>query len=190
MQVLKESVKKAILSGAIQEFFDNGYQNANMRRIADSANITVGNIYRYFENKEALFNAVLLPAKRAIDDLESFDKKLHITHIENQKEAIQIVTYVINVLRPYTKEIFIMIFNSNGTHYQQVKAQLESLVIAKIKEYSPGVFSDYFLKVIASSFIQSLFVVFRDNVNDIKKIQEIIIQLIVFYFRDVQNRLF
>jgi len=26
MQVLKESVKKAILSGAIQEFFDNGYQ--------------------------------------------------------------------------------------------------------------------------------------------------------------------
>ncbi len=190
MQVLKETVKKAILTGAIQEFFDNGYQNANMRRIADSANITVGNIYRYFENKEALFNAVLLPAKRAIDDLESFDKKLHITHIENQKEAIQIVTYVINVLRPYTKEIFIMIFNSNGTHYQQVKAQLESLVIAKVKEYSPGAFSDYLLKVIASSFIQSLFVVFKDNVNDIKKIQEIIIQLIVFYFRDVQNRLF
>ena len=76
MQVLKESVKKAILNGAILEFFEHGYQSANMRRIADSANITVGNIYRYFENKEALFNAVLSPAKRAIDDLESFDKKL------------------------------------------------------------------------------------------------------------------
>ncbi len=190
MQVLKDSVKKAILAGAVQEFFDNGFQNANMRRIADSANITVGNIYRYFENKEALFNAVLHPAKRAIDDLESFDKKLHITRIENQKEAIQVVTYVVNVLRPYTKEIYIMIFNSNGTHYEQVKSQLENLVISKVKEYSPSAMSDYLLKVVAASFVQSIFVVFKDNVNDIKKIQDIIIQLIVFYFRDVQNRLF
>jgi len=190
MQVLKESVKKAILNGAILEFFEHGYQNANMRRIADSANITVGNIYRYFENKEALFNAVLAPAKRAIDDLESFDKKLHITHIENQKEATQIVTYVINVLRPYTREIFIMIFNANGSHYQQVKSQLEGLVVSKVKEFFPGVFSDYFLKIVASSFIQSLFVVFKDNVNDIKKIQDMIVQLIVFYFRDLSNRLF
>ena len=54
MQVLKESVKKAILDGAINEFFEHGYQSANMRRIADSANITVGNIYRYFENKDLL----------------------------------------------------------------------------------------------------------------------------------------
>jgi AcrR family transcriptional regulator len=190
MQVLKESVKKAILDGAIVEFFEHGYQSANMRRIADSANITVGNIYRYFENKEALFNAVLMPAQRAIDDLESFDKKLHITHIETQKEANQIVTYVMNVLRPYTREIFIMIFNSKGTHYQKVKMQLEQLVTGKIKENFPGVFQDYFLKVIASSFIQALFVVFRENVNDVKKIQDMLVQLIVFYFRDINNRLF
>jgi AcrR family transcriptional regulator len=190
MQVLKESVKKAILNGAIIEFFEHGYQNANMRRIADSAGITVGNIYRYFENKEALFNSVLLPAQKAIDDLESFDKKLHITHIENQKEATQIVTYVMNVLRPYTKEIFIMIFNSNGTHYHQVKNQLETLVVTKIREYYPGLFQDYFLKIVSASFIQALFVVFKDNVNDVKKIQEMVVQLIVFYFRDVQNRQF
>jgi AcrR family transcriptional regulator len=190
MQVLKETVKKAILNGAIVEFFEHGYQNANMRRIADCAGITVGNIYRYFENKKALFNDVLLPAQKAIDDLGSFDQKLHITHIETQKEATQIVTYVMNVVRPYTKEIFIMIFNSDGTHYHEVKSQLESLVVARIKEYYPGLFQEYFLKVVASSFIQALFVVFKDNVNDVKKIQEMIVQLIVFYFRDIQNRQF
>ncbi|MBU0997230.1 MAG: TetR/AcrR family transcriptional regulator [Firmicutes bacterium] len=190
MQVLKESVKNAIVEGAIAEFFERGYQNANMRRIADSANITVGNIYRYFENKEALFNAVLLPAQNAINDLESFDRKLHITQIESKKEADQIVTYVMNVLRPYTKEIFIMIFNSNGTHYHQVKNQLELLVVNKIREYFPGKFEDYFLKIVASSFIQALFVVFKDNVNNMEKIQDMVVQLIVFYFRDVNKRLF
>ena len=133
---------------------------------------------------------MLLPAQNAINDLESFDRKLHITHIESQKEANQIVTYVMNVLRPYTKEIFIMIFNSSGTHYHQVKNQLETLVVSKIREYYPGKFDDYFLKVVASSFIQALFVVFKDNVNDVDKIQKIIVELIVFYFRDVNNRLF
>ncbi len=190
MQVLKDSVRNAIIEGAIAEFFEHGYQNANMRRIADSANITVGNIYRYFDNKEALFNAILLPAQEAIDDLESFDRKLHITHIDTMKEATQIVTFVMNVLKPYTKEIFIMIFNSTGTHYHQVKSQLESLVINKIKEFYPGRFNDYFLKIISFSIIQALFVVFKDNVNDVKKIQDTVIQLIVFYFRDINNRLF
>jgi AcrR family transcriptional regulator len=190
MQVLKESVRNAILEGAIAEFFEHGYQNANMRKIADSANITVGNIYRYFDNKEALFNAVLLPAQKAIDDLGTFDQKLHITHIDSMKEATQIVTYVMNVLKPYAKEIFIMIFNSTGTHYHQVKSQLEALVISKIKEYYPGKFNDYFLRIVAYSFIQALFVVFKDNVSDIKRIQDTIIQLIVFYFRDINNRLF
>ena len=161
-----------------------------MRRIADSANITVGNIYRYFENKEALFNAVLAPAQRAIDDLESFDKTLHITQIETKKEANAPVTYVMNLLRPYTRAIFILIFNSQVPPHQNVKIQLERLVIGKIKENYPGVFQDYFLKVVASSFIQALFVVFRENINDIKKIQDMLVQLVVFYFRDVNNRLF
>jgi len=190
MQVLKESVKNAIVEGAIAEFFERGFQSANMRRIADHANITVGNIYRYFENKEALFNSILLPAQNAINDLESFDRKLHITHIDSLKDATQIVTYVMNVLRPYTKEIFIMIFNSNGSHYHQVKNQLERLVVNKMREFYPGKFDEYFMKIIAASFIQALFVVFKENVNDVEKIQDMIIQLIVFYFRDVNNRLF
>lgn len=190
MQVLKESVRKAIISGAIEDFFEYGYKNANMRRIADSANITVGNIYRYFDSKKALFNAVLAPAQQAINDLGTFDQKLHITHIDSMKDASQIVTYVMNVLKPYMKEIFIMIFNSTGIHFHQVKTQLEMLVVTKIKEFYPGKFNDYFLKIIAYGFIQSLFVVFKENINDVKKIQDTMIQIIVFFFRDINNRLF
>lgn len=190
MQVLKESVKNAIVEGAIAEFFEKGYQNANMRRISDSANITVGNIYRYFENKEALFNAVLMPAQIALNDLESFDRKLHITHIETKRDAEQIVTYVMNVLRPYTKELYIMIFNSNSTYYLQVKNQLELLVVNKIREFNPGKFDNYFIRVVASSFITTLFTVFKDNVEDMDTVQSMMIDLMVFFFRDLKTRLF
>ncbi len=190
MQVLKETVRNSIVDGAIQEFFHNGFQKANMRRIADNANITVGNIYRYYHNKEELFNEILLPAQRAIDDLESFDQKLHVTRIDSEEDVNQLVQYVINVLKPYTREVFIMIYNSEGTHYQKVKSQLEKLVVDKINDYYPRQFDKYFLSVLAQSFIQAVFHVFKENVNNIRKIQDYITQLVVYFFRDMDKRMF
>lgn len=190
MQVLKESVRNAIVEGAITEFFQYGFQKANMRRIADNANITVGNIYRYYKNKEELFNEILLPAERAIDDLESFDRKLHVTRIDSEEDVNQLVQYVINVLKPYTREVFIMIYNSEGTHYQKVKAQLEKLVVDKINSFYPRQFDRYLLTILAQSFVQAVFHVFKENVNNIRKIQEYISQLVVYFFRDMDKRMF
>jgi len=190
MQVLKESVRNAIVEGAITEFFQNGFQKANMKRIAENANITVGNIYRYYKNKEELFNEILLPAERAIDDLESFDQKLHVTRIDSEDDVNQLVQYVINVLKPYTREVFIMIYNSEGTHYQKVKNQLEELVVDKVNDFYPRQFDRYLLTVLAQSFVQAVFLVFKENVNNIRKIQEYISQLIVYFFRDMDKRIF
>lgn len=190
MQVLKESVRNAIVEGAILEFFEYGFQNANMRRIADNANITVGNIYRYYKNKETLFKEILLPAERAIDDLGNFDNEINITAIKTVDNVNQLVTFLMSVLKPYTREIYIMTLDSSGSHYVKIKNQLETMIINKVNAYYPKKFDRYLLKVIASSFIQASFTVFRDNINNIRRIQDMITQLIVFYFRDMDQRLF
>lgn len=190
MQVLKESVRNAIVEGAILEFFEYGFQNANMRRIADNANITVGNIYRYYKNKETLFKEILLPAERAIDDLGNFDNEINITAIKTIDDVNQLVAFLMSVLKPYTREIYIMTLDSSGSHYVKIKNQLETMIINKVNSYYPKKFDRYLLKVIASSFIQASFTVFRDNINNIRRIQDMITQLIVFYFRDMDQRLF
>lgn len=59
MQVLKEKVRKAILKAARAEFLKQGYDGASLRRIANKAGYTVGLIYRYYDNKSALFSAVV-----------------------------------------------------------------------------------------------------------------------------------
>lgn len=51
-QILKEDVKQDILKAAKQEFLEKGYKDASLRNIASKANMTVGNLYRYFKNKE------------------------------------------------------------------------------------------------------------------------------------------
>ncbi len=55
----KEEIRQEILLAAENEFYKRGYRDASMRTIARKANTTLGNIYNYFENKEALLDAVI-----------------------------------------------------------------------------------------------------------------------------------
>lgn len=43
------------MQAAISEFAENGYEHANTNRIAKSADISVGSLFKYFESKEDLF---------------------------------------------------------------------------------------------------------------------------------------
>jgi AcrR family transcriptional regulator len=189
MQVLKESVREAILESAISEFFVKDYQNANMRDIAKNANITVGNIYRYFPNKKALFEAILEPAERAIERLSEIDKDEKLQNIHS-KESLNLLIYrLMKIVDPYTKEIFIMIFNSTGTHHQKLRKQLENLIILKISKYYPGQFTRSFLEVISISFVEAVFYIFKENIMNEQKIQTLLTELIMFYFKNLESRM-
>lgn len=54
-----EQSKSRILACAQQEFLDNGFEKANLRRIADDAHVTTGALYNYFSGKDALFDALV-----------------------------------------------------------------------------------------------------------------------------------
>ena len=62
---LMERKRAAIVAAARQVFLENGYAQASMDRIAESAAVSVKTIYRHFENKDELFSAVMQPACRA-----------------------------------------------------------------------------------------------------------------------------
>jgi len=47
--------KKRILDAAMRVFSEYGYAKANMRIIAKEAGISIGGLYLYFKNKEALY---------------------------------------------------------------------------------------------------------------------------------------
>ncbi|MBF4692839.1 TetR/AcrR family transcriptional regulator [Fusibacter ferrireducens] len=58
-QVQKQEVRDQIIQSAKIEFHRAGYEGANMRNIASGADITVGNLYRYFESKDELYKEVI-----------------------------------------------------------------------------------------------------------------------------------
>ena len=60
-QTLKENLKQLIVDSAINDLYENGIQGASMRKIAKDANMTPGNLYRYFTNKDELVNYIIEP---------------------------------------------------------------------------------------------------------------------------------
>ena len=65
-QVLKDESRISILNAAKEEFLEKGYKNASMRSIAKKANMTVGNLYRYYKNKEDINLSIVGPTYREI----------------------------------------------------------------------------------------------------------------------------
>lgn len=49
---------RAILEAALHEFASRGYREADVQAVADRAGVGKGTVYRYFQSKEGLFQAV------------------------------------------------------------------------------------------------------------------------------------
>lgn len=58
-QTLKEEVRARIVRAAEVVFAASGYRGAKMAAIAKEAGLSTGNLYRYFANKDALFEHML-----------------------------------------------------------------------------------------------------------------------------------
>lgn len=119
MQILKEHVKDNILKAAEEIYFQEGYSQASLRSIAARCGITVGNLYRYFENKEALLDAVLKPllddVALIVGDLLSEqslnDRKKHQQFHLRVAERLSLLT------QSHHHRISIMISGVGGTKY-------------------------------------------------------------------------
>ncbi|MDB4986597.1 MAG: hypothetical protein JWN04_1775 [Myxococcaceae bacterium] len=60
-QYRKDEIEEAIARAALAVFAERSYDGAAMAEIARTAGISIGNLYRYHEGKEALFEAVVPP---------------------------------------------------------------------------------------------------------------------------------
>ncbi|PSU36263.1 TetR/AcrR family transcriptional regulator [Photobacterium lutimaris] len=107
-----EQKRLAIIKAAKQEFIENGFLAANMNNICRSAEVSKRTLYRHFESKELLFEAVLTDIKEKSAEQEQYlfdanqplDEQLRtITHLE-----VKIIyeTYGIELSRTILMEFF------------------------------------------------------------------------------------
>ncbi|MGH1378562.1 MAG: TetR/AcrR family transcriptional regulator [Alphaproteobacteria bacterium] len=86
-----EKRENEILKSATKCFAERGFHQTSMRDIAKEAGLSLGNIYRYFENKEALIKAFI-----EIENQETSQAFEQLSHEKNFKKSLKVLAkYII-----------------------------------------------------------------------------------------------
>jgi AcrR family transcriptional regulator len=120
VQVLKESVRQEILKCAKNKFLHKGFRQTSMSQIAYEANITAANIYRYFKNKDALFEELIRPVIERYNSLFERMKttvipKACLLGIEMKKYDDADLADEINFIDSHRDEFYLLFFCASGS---------------------------------------------------------------------------
>jgi len=187
MQYLKDTVREKIYCAAIDEFKNYGYQDASIRNIANNAGISLGNIYRYYQNKEALYIAVVQPLMDGVND---FVENKFFAKGASLKEVAQ---SVVEFMAEHDDEIVIL-RRGNTEHYKQFSEYLEKVTAKRISEdLHTGEEGSKFTNpklasIIARAFLHCLFdIVYSTKDSETRKIY--VEEVMFFYFGQPDARL-
>ena len=179
MQYLKDNVKDNIIRAALNEFSEKGYRDSSMRVIAKNANIVMGNIYRYFDNKEALFINTVGPV---YDRIAGVTAKIQ-AEIEAAKGPWEDAQDMALIRRLYGqilesfsghgKEILILLDKCQGSTYENTKkeliAQIQSVLENRLAQ-EVKLNDTFIFYVLASAFVEGICVILRDTTGHDKEV--------------------
>jgi len=77
---------EAILEGAMQEFLEQGYSATTMDKIAAAAGVSKATVYNHFQDKEALFKALI--QKMALEKCSAINNPEMVQGLQGKPEAV------------------------------------------------------------------------------------------------------
>jgi len=163
MQIKKEEIRVEILAISEKEFLKRGYKNASMRTIATKSHTTLGNLYNYFENKEAILDAVVGDTPEQIYQL----LKSHESELSNIQSKAFIEENFDELVDAYMPKLFpldILLSNSlmilmegcEGTKYEPYRESFSNLFQIHLANHLNVQPDSFLARSIAHGFISSL----------------------------------
>ena len=196
MQYQKDELKNAIMEEAEKEFSQNGFKAASLRQIAKSAGTTIGNLYHYFESKEALFDALVRGEYEGFQNLIGKHSNLVTPEEALQKASVkewrEILKALIGYLAPtFTKRFYILLNCSEGTRYEGTKEYFIQFAKDHFLEHMDEMNSDCpreLGQVIAEQLLNGILSIIRDYEDEERK-RALLTELFLFYIIGVMGLL-
>lgn len=161
-QEVTMTTQEKIINIATQEFLNNGYQTASLRKIAKAAQVTTGAMYGYYKSKEELFNNIVV-------DVGDKFKEYYLTKGIDK----MIIDYIYQNF-----EIFrLIICCSKETRYEEY---LDHLVDEKVQQLKEQGFDDKLSHIINHSYLFGVFEIIRHQMSK-KQAEKFVDDLQEFY---------
>lgn len=191
-QILKEEMRIRIIKAAKNELLLKGYKDASMRRIAENSNMTVGNLYRYYDGKDRLIQSIVSPALEKIEKCVAkvSDIKFHFSsssldikddHFELHTIFDALSNELVEIYFEYSDEMKILMMHSN---LNEDLSNWFSLIIQKyiILKYIDNLNPDEQL-ILSRSLASSIFSGVRECLKDSHLSKKSLKELLRIYFR-------
>ena len=192
MQIIKEDLRNVILEQAEKEFLKNGFSNSSLRTIAKNSGTTIGNVYHYFENKEAIFDALVSAEYKAFIHLMNHNNYANIPDDNISGMSVEgwrsfFSDYIESLMPVFTTGFILLINKSSGTKYETAKDEFTSVLKSHIEEHisefnvnlTPG-----FSGVVAEQLIVGLLYII-ENYTDSSKKKSLICDMFVFFISGI-----
>lgn len=135
MQTKKDEIREQILLAAQKEFLIHGYEGASMRVIAKKANTTLGNIYHYYGNKEAILTEILIEPLEGLQQLVESHMELQ-TQVYSMQELMNVLNEVEDMMdyeefQYLMDERLLILFDLKTTHFVEDR----EAILQKLREH-------------------------------------------------------
>lgn len=126
-----------LLDCAKKHFLDYGYERASIREICKDAHVTNGAFYNHFEDKEALFGALVDPVVQTVTEIysDSVVRHFELVRADELKQLWKLSENTICRIIEYVYEYFdvfkLLLMQSAGTKYASF---LDDVVRSDVRE--------------------------------------------------------
>ena len=175
-----DTVKLAadLLEAGKQEFLEKGFQGASMRGIASRLSVTTGALYRYYTDKESLFDVLVEEPARVLEErYRAIQRNFADQPVKDQVQTLPEVSdeghsWMVEYIYDHFDAFKLIVCCSAGTryeHYLDVLTEIEvnsSIVLMeKMKEagYQPEELDENLIHMVASSMFNGMFETVRHD---------------------------
>lgn len=195
MQYLKEEVRNSIIKEALNEFKEKGYKGASIRSIAKKSNTSVGNLYKYFDNKEALYESLIGSVyNRLMDYINQFDE----VEIDDKAEEIfyGLLKNVMDIFKDNSTELSILLNKSQGSKYENCKTTFVEFITRIVTEKMKYELSfrgkklkdNFIIQLLSYSLVGSISIILAKK-EDGEEVKKLILDIIDIFYNNIINKL-
>jgi AcrR family transcriptional regulator len=147
-QYKKDQVKENIDAAALKVFSRKGYQAAKISDISACSGVSVGNIYRYYKNKDEIFYSVM-PEDFSSRFLSEIHSKISAekSNADTDSSIFEEITEAfIRFMLSNRERILILFSGCNGTKYSGLWNELVESLLSVGRNIYPDQYGAYLLR--------------------------------------------
>ena len=122
--------RQEMLAAALDLFSEKGYHSVSMHQIAEKAEFAIGTLYKFFQNKEDLYKALVLEQCEKIDDVLMRVIEKPGDEVEKLRDYVRIKSEVFRSNLPFIR---LFLAESRGVSFN-IKAGLDEQVRKRYRD--------------------------------------------------------